>query len=62
MLNRLKKEELRGPIVRVLPADPNVLDRELFRKVFGDEGPAPVPAQINLQTFLVNSDSIPLRD
>ena len=62
VLNRLKKEELLAPMIRVLPADPNVLDRELFHKVFGDQGPAPVPAQINMQTFLVRADIIPLRD
>ena len=44
------------------PADPNLLDRELFHKVFGDHGPAPVPPQINMQTFLARADIIPLRD
>ena len=61
VLNRLKKEELLGPMVRVLPADPNVLDKGLFHKVFGDKGPAPVPEKINMQTFLIRADIVPLR-
>lgn len=62
VLNRLKRVELLAPMIRVLPADPNLLDRELFHKVFGDHGPAPVPPQINMQTFLARADIIPLRD
>lgn len=50
-LTNIKKSDLLGSMVRVLPADPAGLDSSLHRAVFGEGHPAAIPPEIDVDSL-----------